>query len=357
MSFDLQKFFGDVFSPEPREVVTIMYDLPHGKIMDTVEWKQRREMATDWHKQISSFANHYQLIVNPLVTYLATGTPNGDLPTNVKSGDKNCELEDIVAKSTIILSMPEYSASAPLINFTKKYPRLRVGSMPGVTKAMEETGLSADYKEVAQKCHVLGPLFDEAHQIEVQFSTGHQCVFDLSNNTSVLIDAGQMPPHRIQDRLNNLPAGEVCTCPNEASDSHTNGEIPAVFNNEQIVFVIKNNQVIDVLGEGPIAKERREAFMNEPALRNIAEVAIGCNDKAAVTGNVLEDEKAGFHWAYGRSDHIGGNVGVDSFSSPDKVYHLDIVYAKGNPIVCQKLDFVFPNGKRQTVIKNGDLLI
>ena len=357
MSFDLQKFFGDVFSPEPSEVVTIMYDLPHGNIMDTPEWKQRREMAMDWHRQISSFANQYQLIVHPLVTYLATGAHNGDLPTIAKLGDTNCELEDIIAKSTIILSMPEYSASAPLINFTKKYPRLRVGSMPRVTKAMEETGLSADYKEVAKKCQKLGPLFNEAHQIEVQFSTGHQCVFDLSNNAPALLDDGQMPPHRKNDRLNNLPAGEVCTCPNEASDSHTNGEIPAVLNNEQIVFVIKNNQVVDVLGKGPVAKERREAFNKEPAIRNIAEVAIGCNDKAAVTGNVLEDEKAGFHWAYGRSDHIGGNVGVSSFSSPDKVCHLDIVYARGNAIVCQKLDFVFPNGKSQTVIINGELLI
>ena len=31
---------------------------------------------------------------------------------------------------------------------------------------------------------------------------------------------------------------------------------------------------------------------------------------AEVTGCVLEDEKAGFHWAFGRSDHLGGVVGV-----------------------------------------------
>lgn len=357
MPFNLEKLFVDVFSPEHGEVVTIMYDLPHDKIMDTSEWEQRREMAIDWHKQITNFPNHYQVIVNPLVTYLATGAHNGDLPKNARIGDNNCDLEDIISKSTIILSMPEFSASAPLINFTKKYSKLRVGSMPMVSKAMEETGLSADYKEVARKCKILGPLFNEAHQIEVQFSTGHQCVFDISNNSPALLDDGHLPPNFSGMRLDNLPAGEVCTCPNEESNSKTQGEIPAVINNEQVVFIIENNQVIDVQGDGPIAQERRNAFKNEPALRNIAEVAIGCNDKAAVTGNVLEDEKAGFHWAYGRSDHIGGKVGVGNFSSPEKVCHLDIVYAKGNPIVCQKLDFVFPNNARKTMIKNGELLI
>jgi hypothetical protein len=357
MSFDLKKFFGDVFKPDPGEVVTIMYDLPHGNISDKAEWKQRREMAIEWHNKISEFANYYQTSVNPIVTYLSTGTHNGDLPEKAQIGGEECILEDIIAQSTIVLSMPEFSASAPLMNCTSKYPNIRVGSMPMVTKAMEESGLSADYKEIARKCEKLGPLFNNACQVEVQFSTGHQCIFDISNNLPALLDTGLLPPNFAGKGFSNLPAGEVCTCPNEASDSKTNGEIPAVFNNEQVLFIIKNNQVIDVQGDGPVAMERRESFKNEPALRNIAEVAIGCNDKATVTGNVLEDEKAGFHWAYGRSDFLGGNIGVSNFSSPEKVYHMDIVYAKGNPIVCQKFDFIFSNGTRQTVIKEGELKI
>jgi leucyl aminopeptidase (aminopeptidase T) len=93
------------------------------------------------------------------------------------------------------------------------------------------------------------------------------------------------------------------------------------------------------------------------ALRNVAEVAIGCNDKAVVTGNVLEDEKAGFHWAYGRSDHLGGTVGPKDFTAPIRALHQDIVYAKGNPVVCRRLDFVFPDGTRRTVIRDGVLSI
>jgi len=174
-----------------------------------------------------------------------------------------------------------------------------------------------------------------------------------------LQDNGLLHPGAGKDALRfaNLPAGEVYRCPNEAENSRTGGEIPAVFGDETVVFVVRNNQIIDVKGDGPVAEKKRQEFREEVALRNIAEVAIGCNDKAVVTGNVLEDEKAGFHWAYGRSDHIGGTVGVEDFSSPDKVYHLDIVYAKGNPIVCTRFDFLFPDGTRKTAITDGLLCV
>ena len=46
MLFDLEKFFIDIFKPrQGNEVVTVMYDLPHGDIKDNLEWKERREMA------------------------------------------------------------------------------------------------------------------------------------------------------------------------------------------------------------------------------------------------------------------------------------------------------------------------
>ena len=96
---------------------------------------------------------------------------------------------------------------------------------------------------------------------------------------------------------------------------------------------------------------------SDPARANIAEVAFGVNDKAEVTGVVLEDEKAGFHWAFGRSDHLGGVVGVDDFQSPDTVVHQDIVYAKGNPIQVERADILHPDGRRVSVIVDGEYIM
>jgi hypothetical protein len=355
MPFELEKLFVDVFAPQSGDVVTITVDLPHGGIRDRREWEERREMAEDWHRQIVGFSKRYGARVNPIVTYGATGFHNADMPEYGMLMGERIRLEDIISDSTIVISMPQFSASAPLLGLTRKYRHLRVASLPLVTRSMEETGLSANYREVAATCARLAPLFERSLGIEVTFSTGHTCYFDVSDHKPVFQDTGLLHLGTRKDAplFANLPAGEVCTCPNEAEDSRTAGEIPVAIGDEMIVYIVKNNQIIDVKGNSPIAEEQRQQFREEVALRNVAEVAIGCNDKAVVTGNPLEDEKAGFHWAYGRSDQFEGKVGVEDFSSPDKVRHIDIVYAKGNPIVCARFDFLFPDGTRKTAIIDG----
>ena len=69
MSFNLKKFFGDVFSPDAEEMVTVIIDLPGSQIEDTAEWEQRRTMAGEWHQQIAAFSADYQIKVNPLVSF------------------------------------------------------------------------------------------------------------------------------------------------------------------------------------------------------------------------------------------------------------------------------------------------
>jgi hypothetical protein len=357
MTFQLEKFFIEVFAPQNGDVLTIMYDLPHGEIRDNPAWQERRDMAEEWFRKTNAFAQNHGLRVNPVVVYESTGGHARDLPEYAQSEGRTVRLEDVARDSTIIISMPQFSATAPLLAFTKKYGNLRVASMPLVSKAMEETGLSADYNKIAATCARLAPLFEQSEGIEVTFSTGHSCYFDTSDNKAAGQDNGRLHPGETVFRLRNLPSGEVFVVPNESTESKTMGEIPVSYGNEIAVFVVQGNRIVDVQGDGPMAAQKRQEFRAEKALCNIAEVAIGCNDRAVVTGNVLEDEKAGFHWAYGRSEFLGGTVSPKDFSAPDKVLHQDIVYAKGNPIVCQRYDFVFPDGTRQTAVIDGILNI
>jgi hypothetical protein len=354
MAFDLGKFFDAIFKPAKGEIVTIMYDLPHGDIKDRTEWEERRQMAEEWHKNLEGMADHFGVTVNPPLTYEATGGNNADLPATGMMGGKEVDLADAINNSTIILAMPEFSATAPLYGYAKKGKKLRVGSMPGVAKFMEESGLSADYSAIAEKAKMLGAIFNKAVAADVEFSTGHTCHFDLPLENHAHLDDGILHPDKAgtDASLSNLPAGEVYCVPNENEDSKTEGELPVKLSDETAVFVVKHNRIVDVKGNSVEAKELREQFKADPAWQNIAEFAVGLNDKARVTGIVLEDEKAGFHWAYGRSDHFGGKVGVKDFTS-GKVVHQDVVYAKQSPITCKRCDLILQDGSRKTVVVDG----
>jgi leucyl aminopeptidase (aminopeptidase T) len=359
MAFDLETFFGDIFKPAQGEVVTIMYDLPHGDIADSDAWQERRQMAEDWRTKLAGLADEWGIIVNPTVTYAATGSNNADLPGTCKMGDREVTMDEVITGSTILIAMPQFSATAPLYPRAKTSDRLRVGSMPGVAKFMEESGLSADYNKIGEKCKKLEVIFNRAVAAEVEFSTGHTCFFDLPAENKALVDDGILHPERAgsNDALSNLPAGEVFCVPNENEDSKTRGELPQKIGDQVIAYVVENNRIADVKGSGAEVEELRKRFATDRGWQNIAEFAIGVNDKARVTGIVLEDEKAGFHWAYGRSDHFGGQCGVDKFNSPEDVVHQDVVYAKESPITCKKLDVIFPDGARQTLIVDGELQV
>jgi leucyl aminopeptidase (aminopeptidase T) len=359
MAFNLEKFFEDIFKPAEGEVVTIMYDLPHGDIADTDAWKERRQMAEDWRAKLAGLADQWKLTVNPSVTYAATGGNNADLPEMCRKGDQEVPTAEIIKTSTILIAMPQFSATAPLFPHAKAPGKLRVGSMPGVAKFMEESGLSADYTKIGEKCKKLEAIFNQAIAAEVEFSTGHLCYFDLPLENKALVDDGILHPERAgsPDGLSNLPAGEVFCVPNENPDSRTHGELPQRFGNDTVVYVVRNNRIVDVKGDGPEVETLRGKFTADQGWQNIAEFAIGVNDKARVTGIVLEDEKAGFHWAYGRSDHFGGQCGVDKFNSPSNVIHQDVVYAKESPITCKKLDIIYPDDTRQTLIIDGVLQV
>jgi hypothetical protein len=350
VGFDMAVFFRDVFAPRPGERITFMIDLPHGHIQDNREWRSRRKMASRWHHAVVNLASKWNMSVNPLFVYPATGHDNADLPET----DRN--LRDIIETSTIIISMPEFSATAPLYEFSRRITGLRIASMPGVAPFMEETGLAADYSLIQKRCRYLVPIFKRAVGAEVLFSSGHSCYFDLGVNEPYGED-GILHPDRGGTEYSccNLPAGEVYVVPNEKADSLTRGELPFVRGNRLGVLRVVNNRIVEVVGKGRQIDTFRMNILSDPGWQNIAEFAIGINDRATVTGNVLQDEKAGFHWALGRSDHLGGITGAGQFNSPENVVHHDIVYAKGSPIECETLDMVFQDDSKKRLIRDGIL--
>ena len=130
----------------------------------------------------------------------------------------------------------------------------------------------------------------------------------------------------------NLPSGETYIVPYEgerAEDaSRSRGVLPLELDGELLAYRIEENRVVEVLGQGPRAEAERREIAAEPAYANVAELGLGILGDYGVrpVGEILLDEKLGLHIAFGRSDHFGGSVGAQDFTSPERVVHIDRVY-------------------------------
>lgn len=346
-AFDLQKLLRDVFQPGPDEIVLVMTDVPSET--DNPDWQDRRLMADEWRDAFGKMG----LETLPLLTYASTGAGNADLPSEGRLDSLPVKMADVLGSCTIAVAMTEYSATAPLAAFVKKYAgRLRVASMPGVLRRMENTALAADYRQVAVKVNQLTERLTRAEGADVEFSTGHKMHFDLRWRSGHG-DDGMCGPDK-PFPLINLPSGEAYIVPYEGEragePSQTAGDIPVSTNSGMAVLNIKANRIESIEGGDD---SFRQFLFTDPARRNIAELGLGCNDKAVVTGNVLEDEKAGFHWAYGRSEHLGGVTGPKNFLSPKNVVHRDIVYAAGCSVTIARLTMRYHADAEEVIMRDG----
>jgi len=357
---DVKKLLIDIFDPEPDEVATVMVDVPGPECEDNPGWRARREMAGRWREVLQVLGAERGFTVNPILAFSATGGHNRDLPAVGTLGETEVDLDETLHGSTLLIAMTEYSATAPLVKAVRANELLRAASMPMVEARMEETALAADYQQVARRCRSILEVMRGAVLCDVCFSTGHRCWFDLRHRQPEA-DDGYLHRDKQGIKAINLPSGETFSVPYEGEiegvPSQTAGTIPVVEDQETVLFHIADNRIRLVEGDGPAAERWAEFFTDDPARANLAEVAFGVNDRARVTGNVLEDEKAGFHWAFGRSDHLGGVVGVDAFRSPETVVHQDIVYARGNPVQVVSATIIHPDGRRIAVIEEGEYVV
>jgi hypothetical protein len=359
MAFDLIKLLTDVFDPKAGEVAIVACDVPRTPEDDTPAWRERRQMALEWHRACAALGRGRNFTTNPLLTYPATGANGAELPARGQMGGQDVPLTETLLGSTLAVFLTQYSATAALDGICDAKEDFRAASMPGIEKRMEQTGLTADYREVARRCQIIERILRGATALEVTFSTGNECTFDLRFREP-FVDDGILPRFKEGDRVINLPSGETFIVPYEGerprTPSNTRGMIPLRDKDELVFLQVEINRIVNVEGGGPMATRLRAVFEEDPARTNIAEVAFGCNEWAQVTGNVLEDEKAGFHWAYGRSNHLGGKIGPGDFLHPDNVLHQDVVYAKGNPIQIADATAVRPEGKTR-IIRNGAYVV
>ena len=336
------KMFKQVFAPLPGEKVLFLTDVPKENKKDSDIWKDRREMVQDWYNTFKELGVEEGFTVE-MLEYEATGKHNAPLPKNVI---------DAAKKSNLVIAMTEYSTTSTILPISKAEGTItRCASMPTVEKRMEDTAMSADYAKVKSYAKILTGMLNNAIGADILFSTGDKLYIDLRYRNA-MYEAGDCTE---AGQFINFPSGEALKIPYEATldeinkfgESKTEGIWPVYYNEELVKYVVKNNKIVEILGEGNRVDEMRKFFKENDTRRNIAELGIGCNPKAVIIGKILEDEKVGLHIAYGTSIHLGGKVKSDM--------HLDIVHAKGCLVEGTTLTLINEDGSKTELIRDAIL--
>jgi leucyl aminopeptidase (aminopeptidase T) len=215
----------------------------------------------------------------------------------------------------------------------------RIATLPGVTESMLARVMSADMEELRRRGRAVADALDAGSEVRISCARGSDLRLGIEGR-SAIPDAGELGEGAA---FGNLPCGEGFIAPVEGTCEGTliiDGTIAGVG--------IPDEPVRLEVREGHLAAaDRREGERLLELLREhgeeattVAELGIGTNEKAELTGNVLEDEKllGTAHVAFGASAAIGGRIQVP--------VHLDCVILRPTVSV-----------DGEEIVRDGELLL
>jgi len=213
----------------------------------------------------------------------------------------------------------------------------RAATLPGVTEDMLARVMSADMEGLRKKGHAVADALASASEAHITDANGTDLTLDLSGRESIP-DAGELTE---PGAFGNLPCGEGFISPVGGNGTLViDGSMAGIgLVDEPVVLVIEGGHLTSARGgQGMAFMELLTEHGDDGT--NIAELGVGTNEKAKLTGEILEDEKilGTCHIAFGASAGIGGTVQVP--------VHLDCVVMK--PTL--ELD-------GEAIVRDGELLI
>jgi len=374
---EMLQLIKSVFPPHPDDHhLGILVDIPRDAALDTTAWKNRRQLAMEWHQTLKKLRASLHLDEIRLIAYPDVGSNNADLPDQAQvcehrlpkdaqelaqAGELRSFL-DVFVDTQIFLAPTQYSATAPLKVAARKF-NFRAATMPGFSPAMIPA-LKLDYGEINRRVMLIKERLDRAQGADVNFvvqgQDDFQIFFDLRHRTAHA-STGRFPD---KGTAGNLPSGEAYIVPYEGEGeepSRTQGTLPVQVDDEVVLFNIRHNRAVDVEGRGKAAQKERDHLVREPAYGNMAELGFGVLSDFGIrpTGSILLDEKLGFHIAFGRSEHFGGAVGPSDFSAPEEVIHLDRIYIPATQprVAVKSIVLLYAQNQGEMILENGKYLI
>ena len=210
----------------------------------------------------------------------------------------------------------------------------RIASMPGITEEIMERALSVDHKKMTEITEKINNVIFGRKKVRI--------ITEKGTNVNMIIDER----HKFTDQglyhkkgdWGNLPAGEAGGAPVEGS---TNGMVIVDRSmagvgkvDKPIKLTIKDGNIVKIEG-GEKAEELKKLLKDfkDERVYNIAELGIGTNEKAKISGCILEDEKVlgTAHIGLGNNTAYGGSV--DAPCHLDGIFSKPTIFIDGNKII------------------------
>jgi leucyl aminopeptidase (aminopeptidase T) len=194
----------------------------------------------------------------------------------------------------------------------------RVATLPGVTEEMLARVMSADMEGLRRRGHALAEALTRGSEAWITCPRGSDLRLSIEGRSGIC-DAGELGE---PGAFGNLPCGEGFIAPHDDAGGGrlvVDGTIASIgIPAEPVELELADGSLVSASGEeGRRLIELLTA--HGPQATSVAELGIGTNEKAILSGELLEDEKilGTVHVAFGASAGIGGAIQVP--------VHLDCV--------------------------------
>ncbi|QRG67496.1 aminopeptidase [Brevibacillus choshinensis] len=183
----------------------------------------------------------------------------------------------------------------------------RLATMPGITEDMFlEGAIAADYSQVKILTEKVTDLLTAASTVRIE-KDGKSLQFSIANRPGVPSTGMYVNP----GESGNLPSGEAYIAPVEGSAEGqilVDGSISGIGKvDSPLLLTVEKGRITKTEGT---TGERLLQILGDQDGRMLGEFGIGTNDKARITGVVLEDEKVygTIHVAFGSNNTFGGTI-------------------------------------------------
>ena len=231
-----------------------------------------------------------------------------EFPSLTRHGEEPpVSVTDALSTASVFLAVTEFSLSHTAARIEATRRGVRIASMPELDESTFAETLPVDYSRLADSARAVAALLTEAQECRVTTPAGTDLTLSLAHRTAVADDGDLRKP----GAFGNLPAGEAYIAPIADWGAGTvivDGSVAGYgVPRSPLRLIVENGRLARAEGEASgWLLERLDAGGEDG--RRIAELGIGVNPNARLSGSEIVDEKAlgTAHFAFGDNTGFGG---------------------------------------------------